>query len=83
MAAGLPVVTTDAPGCRDVIKHEVNGLLAEPSNSTSLAHAIEKLLTDKKLRERIQKSSEIIMKDYDWQQIVDKYENLYFQITQK
>jgi glycosyltransferase involved in cell wall biosynthesis len=49
-ASGLPIVTTDVPGCRDVVKNNLNGLLVPPRDSQALANALEKLLVDKDLR---------------------------------
>ena len=45
-ASGLPIVTTDVPGCRDVVQHGINGLLVPPGNAYALAEALEVLLTD-------------------------------------
>jgi glycosyltransferase involved in cell wall biosynthesis len=49
-ASGLPIVTTDVPGCRDVVQHNVNGLLVPPQNPRALANALETLLNDSGLR---------------------------------
>ena len=42
-ACALPLVTTDAPGCREVVTHEVDGLLVPVKDATALANAIERL----------------------------------------
>lgn len=42
-ACALPLVTTDAPGCREVVTHEVDGLLVPIKNARALAAAIERL----------------------------------------
>lgn len=39
----LALIATDVPGCRDVIDHNVNGLLVPPRNSLLLTDAIERL----------------------------------------
>lgn len=45
-ATGRPIITCDAPGCREAVQHEVNGLLVPPQNAQELAKAIESLLND-------------------------------------
>jgi glycosyltransferase involved in cell wall biosynthesis len=42
-AMGRPLVTTDVPGCREVVEHGVNGLLCEVRSSDSLAKAMKEL----------------------------------------
>lgn len=42
-ACGLALVTTDAPGCREVVIHEVNGLLIPGRNAAALADAVARL----------------------------------------
>lgn len=44
MAAGLPCVSTDVPGCREVVQDGNNGLLVPPRDASRLADAIEYLL---------------------------------------
>lgn len=39
-AMGRPIVTTDVPGCKDVVSEGVNGYLCEARSSTSLADAL-------------------------------------------
>lgn len=46
MAAGCPVVTTDVPGCRDLIEHERTGLLVPYGDTEALADAVRRLLGD-------------------------------------
>lgn len=47
-AAGRAIVTTDVPGCREVVKHGYNGLLVPPRDADALAQALEQLLNDTK-----------------------------------
>lgn len=48
-AAGRPIVTTDVPGCRDVVTRR-NGLLVEARSGQALAEAIDRLARDSELR---------------------------------
>ncbi|MEO8364264.1 MAG: glycosyltransferase family 4 protein [Ilumatobacteraceae bacterium] len=52
LAAGRPVVSTDVPGCREVVIDQVNGLLVESRNAHALADALSQLITDKDMRMR-------------------------------
>jgi glycosyltransferase involved in cell wall biosynthesis len=52
-ACGLPLVATDVPGCREVVQHEINGLLVPVRDSKALAKAILRLLTDKNLAAKL------------------------------
>ena len=45
-ACALPLVTTDVPGCREVVTHEVDGLLVPVKDAKALAIAIERLHLD-------------------------------------
>ena len=42
-ACGLALIATDAPGCREVISHEVDGLLVPLRNAEALASAIARV----------------------------------------
>lgn len=57
MALGLPVVSTDTSGPRDMIHDEVNGLLVRPNDPDDLARAMERLMTDARLRNAFAKKS--------------------------
>jgi glycosyltransferase involved in cell wall biosynthesis len=49
-ASGCALVTTDVPGCREVVTHEVDGLLVPVKDGGALADAIERLVRDPVLR---------------------------------
>lgn len=52
LAAGRPIVTTDVPGCREVVIDGENGFLVPPRDPVALADALEKLIVDAGLRRR-------------------------------
>ncbi|MEY2697073.1 MAG: hypothetical protein RL333_1211 [Pseudomonadota bacterium] len=45
-ASGRPIITTDMPGCREVVEDGINGFLVRPRDTEGLTHAIKSLLTD-------------------------------------
>ena len=49
MSCARPIVTTDMPGCRDLVVNEENGIIVRPKDWINLSEAIEKLITDQKL----------------------------------
>ncbi len=53
MAAGLPVVATDVGGVAEAVQHGETGLLVPPGNPLALAEALDLLLRDDELRERL------------------------------
>jgi glycosyltransferase involved in cell wall biosynthesis len=52
MAAGLPIVSTDVPGCREAVQPGENGLLVPARDSAALAAALRALIDDAALRKR-------------------------------
>jgi glycosyltransferase involved in cell wall biosynthesis len=56
-ACELPLITTDVPGCREVVTHEVDGLLVPPRNAAALASAIRRLHDDSPLRRSLAKAA--------------------------
>jgi glycosyltransferase involved in cell wall biosynthesis len=52
-ACGRPLVTTDTPGCREVCRHQENGLLVKARDADALAEALRRLIEDAPLRQRL------------------------------
>lgn len=52
-ACGRAIVTTQVPGCRDIVQQGVNGLLVGPKNVIALADAIERLVENRNERQQM------------------------------
>ncbi len=52
-ACGLPIVTTNVPGCRDVVTDGLNGVLVPVKNAVALADALETLISNPELRHKM------------------------------
>lgn len=77
-ALGLPLITTDMPGCRDVVTSGENGLLVEPRSSASLADAIQQLLADAPARARMGRAAQSrIAGGFDLHRVADEYAAVY------
>jgi glycosyltransferase involved in cell wall biosynthesis len=57
MAMGRPVVTTDAPGCRETVKDGCNGFLVPVGDPQALAAALERLILSPGLIEEMGRAS--------------------------
>lgn len=74
MAAGIPVIATDVPGIRDVVKHDQTGLLVPARSPRALATAIERMRCDTSLRIRLTRAAqEEVARRYRWETILDQY----------
>ena len=70
-ACGRPIVTTDVPGCREVVRHEENGLLVPAHNAAALAAALRRLITSAALRQFLgQRGREIAVAEFALEKVV-------------
>ncbi|MDO6670839.1 glycosyltransferase family 4 protein [Cobetia amphilecti] len=74
-AAGKVIITTDTPGCRDVVIEGVNGFLVPPRDTEALEEAIEKVinLSDEKLAEMQANSRKLAEEKFDEQYVIQRY----------
>lgn len=66
LALGKPVVATDLPGTREIIRDNENGLLIPAENAAALAEALRRLAQDQALRQRLSAQAREDAKQYDW-----------------
>jgi len=76
MAAGLPVICTDADGNRDFARDEENCLLVS-DDAASVAQAITRVLGDPALRERLAEGGLRTAAAYELQGQLDKVDRFY------
>jgi glycosyltransferase involved in cell wall biosynthesis len=74
-ALGRPIITTDVPGCREVVQKGKNGLLCEPYSTKHLVAAMEEMAskTLDELREMARQSREIAEAKFDEQIVFKAY----------
>jgi len=62
-ACGLPLITTDVPGCRELVEHTHNGLLVPAHDPTALAEAIATLAASPAERQRMGQNGRRLIED--------------------
>ena len=77
-AMGLPLITTDMPGCRETVQHGWNGLIIPPRNTAALTDALRQLLASAWDRQAMgQRSIEFIRERFSLSHVADAYAALY------
>jgi glycosyltransferase involved in cell wall biosynthesis len=77
-ASGRPIVTTDVPGCRDIVNTEFNGLLVPPRNPKALAQALGRLISDQELRHSMGKRGrKLAIKKFSQDQVISETLSVY------
>ena len=81
-AAGRPIVTTTVPGCRDVVREGVNGLLVPARDAQALYAALARLVTDASLRASMGvHGREIARREYALDTVIERNLQLYAELT--
>ncbi len=77
-ACGLPIVTTDIPGCRELVSDGVNGLIVPFKQVEPLAAAVRTLLDDPSLRARMGAAGRArVLEQYSLVRVVDDHLAVY------
>lgn len=74
-AVGRPIITTNIPGCRDVVMNDINGFLTKPNDASDLAQAMERFLdATQKTRASMGRASRLhIAQNYDENIVIENY----------
>jgi glycosyltransferase involved in cell wall biosynthesis len=77
-ACGRAIVTTDAPGCREIVREGENGLLVPVRNSKALADALRLLIESAPLRALMAaKGREIAVEEFSVERVVTETLGVY------
>jgi len=83
-AAGRPIVTTDVPGCREIVRDGHNGLLVPARDGGSLAGALERLLGDRALRQRMGVAGRHMAEaEFSIEMVIDRTLTLYDELLRR
>ena len=77
-SCGLPIVSTDVPGCREIVRDDYNGILVPKGDSFSLSNALLRLIKDPDLRAQMGKRSrELVVDKFSSKHVITKTLNIY------
>lgn len=83
-ACELPVVVSDAPGLKEVVDNGVTGLVVQKNDAIAAAKAIQDLLINHSVRERMgQAGRRRVEQLFDWNENVNQMMAIYRRILQK
>ena len=76
------IITTDVAGCRDIVRHRINGLLVEPGSVRSLANSLREMLQDEDMVHKFGINGRLIVKDeYDQAIVFQRTNEVYLSLV--
>ena len=82
-ACGLPIVTTDAPGCREIVRDGDNGFLVPVQDAQALAFALRRLIDDVALRIKMgRRARAIVLAEFSQERVIAETLAVYQELTQ-
>lgn len=82
-ACGKPIVTTDVPGCREVVCDGENGFLVPVRDSNALSAALGRLIENPELRHQMGKRSrEIALTEFSSERVITQTLNIYKELIE-
>jgi len=82
---GRPIITTNMPGCREMVEHGKTGFIVEPRNSQSLADAcLAFLKMTKSEKEMMARASfEKCQRQFDVKDVIKEYDRIVAELSSK
>jgi len=78
MAAGVPVIMTNVGLAGELLRHEYNGLIIPVGDEKALARAVDVLMSDEKLRQKIIANAlETVKYLPSWEEYLNNYIHLW------
>lgn len=84
MAAGIPVVATDVGENKHIVKNGHDGYVLKPKDSRAMAHTLNELINDQKLRKWVGVNAQRkVLKKFTAQRMADNYGSRYLELYQQ
>src|SRR5471032_3133072 len=80
MASGLPVIATSAGGVADHLRHGENGLAFPAGDVPGMAHAMVRLVMNRRLRNELAVGARRTAEGLDWEGELDRLDASYREV---
>ena len=81
MASGCPCIVADTGGLREVVPHEEVGLRFRARDPESLGEMVERVLTDRGLRDRLVLEGFDHIRAFDWADVAERTAEVYAELV--
>lgn len=83
-AGGLPVISTDVGGVKDIVANEKTGFIVPVNDLELYAEKLKKLITDQKLREKMSQNGwDHVREQFHYTRLVKNMEDYYRELLEK
>lgn len=83
-SCGRPIVATDTPGCREVVRNGENGLLVPVRSTVELAEAIQSLIENPELRQKMgDRGREIVVSEFAVGKVISETMTVYRELLKQ
>jgi glycosyltransferase involved in cell wall biosynthesis len=83
LSSGLPIISTDTGGADELVREGENGFIIKMKDSRDLAEKLEKIISEKDLREKMGQESRKIAESMSWEKVANQYFKLYENVCRK
>ncbi len=83
LSFGKPVVATNVGGNAELVQHEQNGLLVEPSNTAELVDAMSRTYRDADFRQTVSVNAKESARKFSQAAMVSAHEQLYVELIEQ
>jgi len=81
-ACGCPVVSSDVPGLRSVVRDEVSGYLIHGNDPAAYAERIGRLLADPQMAQQMGRHGSLLAQRFSWNRTADRLETLFDRVIE-